>query len=351
MEKWNELWNELCYILSENLPTNTNEQLFEKEVVRAFEKLGWSEYNKEISVRESIQIGSSNRITPDLILRSKDKGNLFVVEVKKPSLEIDNPTFKGQLSSYMRIVGVTSGILIGNKIQLFLDGKFFNKGDIVLTEEIEFKRDNEKGLKFVELFSKENYSEEHIEDYAQEKKDELEEIENIKKLKHLILSNNYSQEIIDFLKTELIDEYDEQTIDKVFKDLVIKIEDKNKRIPPVESYETGRAKRHTKFENFNEYTGELSDEKIGAYVQRTFRELIQNNSIDDNEIERLQEKKYSKDTFDINFPFLAKENSLYHKKEDGCRYWGKPYTIKGEIYFACSQWFKKSRPYYDDWLK
>ena len=171
MEKWNELWNELCYILSENLPTNTNEQLFEKEVVRAFEKLGWSEYNKEISVRESIQIGSSNRrIAPDLILRSKDEGNLFVVEVKKPSLEIDNSTFKGQLSSYMRMVRVTEGILIGNKIQLFSDDESLNKDGIDLIVEIEFKRDNEKGLKFVELFSKENYSKENIEEYIQEKK-------------------------------------------------------------------------------------------------------------------------------------------------------------------------------------
>ena len=37
-----EKWNELCYILSENLPTNTSEQLFELKVVQAFEKLGWS---------------------------------------------------------------------------------------------------------------------------------------------------------------------------------------------------------------------------------------------------------------------------------------------------------------------
>ena len=182
------------------------------------------------------------------------------------------------------------------------------------------------------------------------KKDELEEKENIKKLKHLILSNNYSQGIIDFLKTKLKDKYDEQTIDKVFKDLVIKIEDKNKRIPPVESYETGRAKRHTKFENFNEYNGEPPAEKIGAYVQRTFRKLIQDDSIDDDEIERLQEKNYSKYTFDINFPFLAKENSPYHKKEDGCRYWKERYPIRGKIYFACSQWFEKSRPYYEEWL-
>jgi len=66
-----EKWNELCYILSENLPSNTSEQLFELKVVQAFEKLGWSQFNNEIVVRKSIQLGASNRIVPDLILKSR----------------------------------------------------------------------------------------------------------------------------------------------------------------------------------------------------------------------------------------------------------------------------------------
>ncbi|MCZ2846212.1 MAG: type I restriction enzyme HsdR N-terminal domain-containing protein [Candidatus Bathyarchaeota archaeon] len=96
-------------------------------------------------VREIVQLGASKWITPDILLKSKEKGNLFIIEVKKPSLEVDNSNFKGQLSSYMGIMRVELGILIGNKIQLFLDGKFFNKNGIVLIDEIEFKRDNEKG--------------------------------------------------------------------------------------------------------------------------------------------------------------------------------------------------------------
>ncbi|PJC06159.1 MAG: hypothetical protein CO068_12655, partial [Flavobacteriaceae bacterium CG_4_9_14_0_8_um_filter_34_30] len=190
-----EKWNELCYILSENLPSNTSEQLFELKVVQAFEKLGWSQFNNEIVVRKSIQLGASNRIVPDLILKSKDKGNLFVVEVKKPSLEINNSTYKGQLSSFMGITRVELGILIGNKLQLFLDGKFFNENGIVLIDEIEFKRDSEKGLKFVQLFSKETYNRENIENHAQKKIQELKEIEDFKRLKNQLLSKNYNEKI------------------------------------------------------------------------------------------------------------------------------------------------------------
>lgn len=115
-----EKWNELCFILSESLPSSLSEQLFELKVIQAFEKLGWSEYRNEIIVRESIQVGSSNRISPDLLFKSKESGNLFIVEVKKPFLDIDNPSFKEQLSSYMGIMRVDLGILIGNRIQLFV---------------------------------------------------------------------------------------------------------------------------------------------------------------------------------------------------------------------------------------
>lgn len=342
-----EKWNELCYILSENLPTNVSEQLFEIKVVQAFEKLGWSEFNKEIAVRESIQLGASNRISPDLILKSKEKGNLFIVEVKKPSIEIGNSAFKGQLSSYMGIIRVEIGILIGNKIQIFIDGKFFNKNGIVLIEEIEFKRDSEKGLKFVQLFSKESFNKEKIEIHAQEKIQQLKEIENFKKLKNQLLSENYSGKIIEFLRTELKDEFDEKVIDRVFKVLQVKIESKNKIIP-IENSQKRLRKNYRTFENFKEPSGKLP---IGKYVRKTFGDLIRNNLIDRNEIERLQKPDYSKMTFDIQFPFLAKENSSYYER---IRYWKNPYHINGEIYFACSQWYEtpinNDRPYYEEWL-
>ncbi len=342
-----EKWNELCYILSENLPSNTSEQLFELKVIQAFEKLGWSEYNNEIIVRESVQLGASNRISPDLLFKSKEVGNLFIVEVKKPSFEIDNLTFKGQLSSYMGIMRVELGILIGNKIQIFLDGKFFKENGIVLIDEIEFKRENEKGLKFVQLFNKENYHKENIENYAQEKIQEIKEIEDFKRLKAQLCSKNYSEKIIDFLKIELLKEYDEKTIYKVFQVLEVKIQTLNE-IVKIENHEERRKKRHNPFQKIDDSTEKLP---IGKYVRKAFNELVSNNLIDWHEVERLQRSEYSKLTFDIQFPFLAKENSTYYER---ARYWKNPYHINGEIYFVCSQWYEvpanNDRPYFEDWL-
>ncbi|MCF6279932.1 MAG: type I restriction enzyme HsdR N-terminal domain-containing protein [Flavobacteriaceae bacterium] len=325
-----------------------NEQLFELKVVQAFEKLGWSEFNNEIVVRESIQLGASNRISPDLLLKSKEKGNLFIVEVKKPSVEIDNSTFKGQLSSYMGIMRLELGILIGNKIQIFLDGKFFNKDGIVLIDEIEFRRDSERGLKFVQLFNKETYNKENIEKHAQEKVKQLKEIENFKQLKSELLSESYNEEIIDYLKTKLIDQYDEKIIEKVFEVLEIKIESKNK-IVPVENFTKRITKKYISRENFNEPNGRLP---IGKYVRKTFGELVRDNLISRSEIDRLQRSDYSKRAFDIQFPFLAKENSPYYER---VRYWKNQYFINGEIYFVTSQWYEvpanNDRPFYEGWLR
>lgn len=184
-----EKWNELCYLLSENLPSNISEQLFELKVIQAFEKLGWSEFRNEIVVRESIQLGASNRISPDLVLRSKEGNNLFIVEVKRPSGDIENGAYKGQLFSYMGIMRLNIGILIGNKIQLYIDGKYANKSGIVCIDEIEFKRDTEKGLKFVELLTKDSYSEQNIESHAQKKIQQQKEIEDFKQLKNDLLSS------------------------------------------------------------------------------------------------------------------------------------------------------------------
>ena len=342
-----EKWNELCYILSENLPSNMSEQLFELKVIQAFEKLGWSEYNNEIVVRESIQLGASNRISPDLIIKSEELGKLFIIEVKKPSVEIDNSTFKGQLSSYMGIMRVELGILIGNKIQIFLDGKFLSKNDIVLIDEIEFKRDNEKGLNFVKLFSKSNYNKQNIANYAQEKIDRFKETEDFESLKKNMLSETYLIKIIDLLKTELLNNYEEKIIDKVFNTLDIKIENRNTSLP-IETYTKIRAKKYINTDNFNDLNGKLP---IGKYVKKTFNELISNNLIDRNEIERLQRGDYSKLTFDIQFPFLAKETSPFYER---IRYWKDRIQINGEIYFVCSQWYEvpanNDRPYYEEWL-
>ena len=151
-------WNELCFVLKKSLASNISEQLFELKVIQAMEKLGWSQYKGELSIRESIQIGSVNRIHPDITIKSDNGQNQFVVEIKRPSEDLSAERFRNQLHSYMRMTRVHLGLLIGNKIQVFADGSFLNSQEPILIEEISFIEDNIKGNKFIELFSKDNFS-------------------------------------------------------------------------------------------------------------------------------------------------------------------------------------------------
>jgi len=229
-------WDELCFILSESINSNISEQLYELKVIQAFEKLGWSQYKKEISVRESIQFGAAGRITPDLIIKSQGK-NLFVVEIKKPSANIDNSGFKDQLYSYMRMLKLNFGILIGSKIQIYYDGNKFGNKDFILLDEIEYKSNNPKGLEFVELFDKSKFNEINLENYINKKLSKIQNIELIQKLKKELKSGDISLLVKKLLKIEMKGRYNNTVIDNVFKNIEIKVhynlqEKKEKDITP-----------------------------------------------------------------------------------------------------------------------
>lgn len=219
-----EKWNELCFILSESIPANASEQVFELKVIQAFEKLGWSHFKKEISVRENIQLGASNRIMPDIIIKSDDT-NLFVIEVKNPSADLKNPSYQNQLSSYMRMLRLNFGILIGNEIKIFVDGSLVGSNQSELLEAISFKKDNPKGLNFINLFQKETFSYENIENYIQKRITSIKENQTVENLKKEITTSEFSDYLKNKLKNKLLKEHSENIVEKVLEDFKIKIYD------------------------------------------------------------------------------------------------------------------------------
>ena len=343
-----ERWNEICFLLSESLPLNVSEQLFEIKVVQAFEKIGWSEYRGDISIRDNIQLGASNRISPDLTFKNSEKKSIFIVEVKKPSLDLNSQNFKSQLSSYLGITRLDVGLLIGNKIQIFLEGKFFNLSGIVLIEEIELTPNNEKGIKFIELFSNGTYSQKKIEEYAEKKIIELKELEDKRVLNEKILSGYFDSKIKELLKNELLEQYSEKVISETFKSITIEIKDINEL---KEKAVNTKIINRTTFRS-NEKNIVTSKLPIGKYVRKTFGELVDKGLISNDEIIRLQKTDYSKNIFDIQFPFLVREDSSNYER---IRYWKNPYIINNNVYYVCSQWYEvpanNDRPYYEGWLK
>jgi hypothetical protein len=65
-----------------------------------------------------------------------------------------------------------------------------------------------------------------------------------------------------------------------------------------------------------------------------------NGKVSKDEILRLQDPKYSNETFGITtFPVLSK-TKIFAK---GARTYSKPITIFGESYYVCNDWHEKSR--------
>ncbi len=219
-----EKWNEICYYLSEKISPTESESDFELKVIRALRVLDWNEFKGDLKIRHSVQIGASNRIEPDIVIK-QNNNNLFVIEVKKPGIPL-NSSFKDQLKSYMRILKLDFGILIGEKIQLFYDGKLYNNSEFNLIEEIDFIKDSKKGLQFVKLFSKNNYTQQNIEEYIKIKLEELNEVKTIKNLKEELLSSDFLIE--NLLKKHLLDKhYNEKIIDSAMQHINITISNKD----------------------------------------------------------------------------------------------------------------------------
>lgn len=218
-------WEVFNFILSENINTKMNEQLFESKVIQAFGELGWKDFLGNIEVRPTLHIGSVNRIEPDLLFKSDSKENLFVVEVKRPGIDL-NSDHQKQLFSYMRQLKLDYGILIGNRIQIFYDGALSKDMNPILLETIKFKSGNERGLNFVELFYKENFSFENLNGYTSNQLSKLLKESQVEKLKEIIYSPNFITDLEGMIKNHFENDFDENVIETAFKNVLLQIKEK-----------------------------------------------------------------------------------------------------------------------------
>ncbi len=224
-----EKWNKICYYLSEKIKTNILEKEFEPIVEKGLEILGWNEYSHDFEIRPSLQLGSrKERITPDFVVKSNESGEkLFVIEIKRPRPPL-NEQNQIQLSTYMRQYKLDFGLLIGPKIQVFYDGELNKMDNAILIEEIEFIRDNNKGLKFVQLFQKESFNKKKLIAFTQKKFIKYENKTKEKELKQKLIDTNQGDLIKNLLKSGLLKDYNENVIDNVFETLEVQVLDSNR---------------------------------------------------------------------------------------------------------------------------
>jgi hypothetical protein len=95
--------------------------------------------------------------------------------------------------------------------------------------------------------------------------------------------------------------------------------------------------------------------KVWVLVKTTFNKLVNSHLLSNEMVSLLQDDKYSKNTFDINFPFLKKvmwdtSFSEQIKIKGYNRYWQENLIINGERFFICSQWYERNKPSFIRWV-
>lgn len=261
-----ERWNELCFLLSEDIKNDISEQLFEQQVIQALLVLEWKRSAGDFEIRPSIQLGAANKINPDFVVKSAEKRNLFVIEIKQPSLPHTLLHHK-QLFSYMRQMKVEYGILIGQSIQVFYDGPKSSQNDPLLLDTIKFERDSEKGARFAGLFSKDCFSIVALEDYVTSVIEKINRKQEILKLMNKIVSEEYKRKVLEFIKQDFISDYDGELVDSALNEIIISIDKKAPSIPDVPDELTMQANADR---SRSSSTGRILDRTLYVFKGKTY---------------------------------------------------------------------------------
>ncbi len=221
-----ELWNTVCKRVSEYKLNNVVEDVFQQFIEDLFAELGWSKIRKEIVPQESLPIGSSNYLIPDIIIKSNDE-NLFVVELKRPSAEATG-RHEEQLISYMLQLKLTFGIYIGEVIKVFYDNPDDNKRPSVVTT-IPFTTGNVDGEELFDVIKEKNYSPTAITLYCENKLKELSENDIANQLVSSFTKpggdDNVNKKLLEELCDYIKSEYNDNIADKINEWVSIRVID------------------------------------------------------------------------------------------------------------------------------
>jgi hypothetical protein len=281
-----ENWNKLCYYLSEKIQSDIPESEFELIVEKGLEILGWNEFSGDFEIRPNYQLGSTRKsLRPDFVIKSYETGEkLFVIEIKRPKVPLSNQN-QTQLSTYMRQFKLEFGILIGPQIQIFYDGELNKNENAILIENIEFKRENEKGKQFTELFSKDKFDKDTLNDFAEKSFKKINEKKTEKEIKNKILSEDFKEIVSGIIVEKLSVEYDINLVWRVLNNINLDITEKHKvqkNIKRIERPEINRYSRTTigKFEIVLKPANErLFKEKLLETKSATIKYFYENGEI------------------------------------------------------------------------
>lgn len=195
-------WNQFVYYLREAKDKGVDESEYHSTIEAQLQLLGWMRYKNEICHKPNLSIGNNGHIQPDILIQKDDKKQ-FVIEVKQPR-HTQIAKDKDQLVSYMRQLKLSAGIYIGEHIEIFYDKPESENAVSVLTIPLEL--DNKRGVRFVELFSKERFSKEAFVQFCEDRIKEMHRQESLNKIKENLM-NKAQEQITEGMMMYLMEKY------------------------------------------------------------------------------------------------------------------------------------------------
>ena len=183
-----DLWNEICLELSDCKRRNVQEKEYENTIVRCLVFLGWKKSLGEITTQYPVQVGHETKLA-DIVVSSEGIEQ-FVIEVKRPSHVICQEDER-QMFSYMRLLKnqVWFGLYIGDDIRLYYDDRSSQSFPEPLFI-VDIVKDNPDGVRLVELFAKESFDIEKLQEFCRQKKEDLNKEQRIREEVEMLLSGN-----------------------------------------------------------------------------------------------------------------------------------------------------------------
>lgn len=247
-----DIWNYIVAQYKKNY--NAQEVVVQKEWEQYFSELfNYRSLFGEIDAHRNIHIGSGQRTIPDIIIKT-DGHDLFDVELKQYNLTF-SIEMENQLKSYMDLLHISVGVLVCQKIYIYIYN--FAKSKFKRAD-IEFTENNPNGIKFVELLQKEHFSSESIEEFI-DSKNNFEN--NVKKIQQGLTDES----ILAIIKTHLESIYSSEEIEAAFANISIQINTKN-----ISTHTHSQSDNNTK----KEITKTILENDPTVYIEPNFNYVI-----------------------------------------------------------------------------
>ena len=190
------------YPLIEDKKQDVEEDTYHRHIENQLMLLGWEPWKGEVIHKQSLRIGNRNRMEPDILV-ARESEYQFVIEVKRPGNTQSKEEIT-QLESYMRQLRLDVGIYIGEHIEVFYDQP--HSSHVLSVFKVAIELEEKRGSRFVDLFSKENFSKNEIVKFCEERIEEIQRQKSLNKIKENLIADAQTQ-IAESLKPYLLDKY------------------------------------------------------------------------------------------------------------------------------------------------